>query len=264
MAQFEKSPLSTPTKASSLPGTVSDEMPAPAAGRSARGLLLEGLVIVASILLAFAIDAGWDQMRESEQERRLLAQLTDELDLFIDQLGPASRRISDRVDQDSLRLLDIIHDPDDATDDSWQDAVASLGRAYEFSAATPVIDLLTADGGLQLISESRIREELSNVSSLLGVVARFETLQGDFIADQLMPWLNRNIDQYAVYRRTNPAWADRSVSRFETGIETLRSREFSNLLIERRRLLRTVTFFRGQALERMEGLRDLVGSFSEP
>jgi hypothetical protein len=41
-------------------------------------LLLEGLVIVASILLAFAIDAAWDERQERAQERRLLEALEDE------------------------------------------------------------------------------------------------------------------------------------------------------------------------------------------
>ena len=41
-------------------------------------LLLEGFVIVASILLAFAIDAAWDERQERAQERRLLEALEGE------------------------------------------------------------------------------------------------------------------------------------------------------------------------------------------
>jgi hypothetical protein len=43
-----------------------------------RRLVMEGLVIVASILLAFAIDAAWDERQERAQERRLLEALEDE------------------------------------------------------------------------------------------------------------------------------------------------------------------------------------------
>ena len=42
---------------------------------SARGLLLEGFVIIASILLAFAIDAAWDE----RQEQRIRAELIETL-----------------------------------------------------------------------------------------------------------------------------------------------------------------------------------------
>jgi hypothetical protein len=145
--------------------------------RSTRNLLLEGLVIVASILLAFAIDAGWDEMREREQEQRLLVQLTDELDLFIDNLGPAATSTTDRVNADLERLLGLIHVAGDVAGDEWVESLGWLHRSYEFTAATPVIDVLLADGGLQLISDPAIRQELSNVASYLGVVRRFEELQ---------------------------------------------------------------------------------------
>jgi len=227
--------------------------------RSTRNLLLEGLVIVASILLAFAIDAGWDELREREREQRLLTQLTGELDLFIDNLGPASRRVTDRVGADVEHLFQLVHGPDSVDGSEWLASIGWLHRAYEFTAATPVIDLLTADGGLQLISDPAIREELSNVSSFLGVASRFEDLQGAFIADQMIPWLNQNVDRYAIAIRANPdRAADPPASRFVTDVDAIRTREFSNLLMERQRLLSLVVLFRNQALERMENLREMV------
>lgn len=242
----------------SKPGDEQEE-DLPETMRSTRNLLLEGLVIVASILLAFAIDAGWDEVREREQEQRLLAQLSDELALFIDNLGPNSRLLSGRVETNIEQLLALVHESENVADDEWMTSLGFLPRAYEFTAATPVIDLLTADGGLQLISDPAIREELSNVSSFLGVVNRFETLQGNFIANEMIPWLNRNVDRYAIALRMKPDWADdRPTSRFETEVDAVRTREFSNLLVERDRLLDLVTLFRNQTLERMENLRERV------
>lgn len=230
------------------------------AERSARSFLVEGLVIVASILLAFAIDAGWDELREREQEQRLLAQVTDELGLFIDRLGPASRRVTDRVDADTTRLLEYIHGSGDDDPEALLDAISWLHRAYEFSAATPVIDQLTGDGGLQMISNPVIREELSNVASFFGVVGRFEELQGEFITREMIPWLNRNIDRYAISGPLAAQPSDSPSSRFDSDLGAIRTREFSNLLIERQRLLYLVTVFRGQTLERMEVLRELIWS----
>lgn len=40
-------------------------------------LVLEGAVIIASILLAFAIDAGWDEYRESQEVGELLQSIRD-------------------------------------------------------------------------------------------------------------------------------------------------------------------------------------------
>jgi len=226
--------------------------------RSLRNLLIEGLVIVASILLAFAIDAGWDQVREREQEQRLLVQLIGELDLYIDRLGPAAQRRTDTVEADSQWLLQAIHGAEEHADDEWLKAVASLPGAFEFSAATPVFNILTADGGLQLVSDPKIRDELSNVSSWLGVARRFEELQGDFIANELNPWMSRNIDRYASRRLRDPNGAEGPGSRFDPGVASLRTRDFSNLLVERQNRLNLVKMFRYRTLERMGVLREMV------
>jgi hypothetical protein len=156
-------------------------------------------------------------------------------------------------------LFQLVHGPDSVDGSEWLASIGWLHRAYEFTAATPVIDLLTADGGLQLISDPAIREELSNVSSFLGVASRFEDLQGAFIADQMIPWLNQNVDRYAIATRTNPdRAAELPASRFESDVAAIRTRELSNLLMERERLLGLVVLFRNQALERMENLREMV------
>jgi hypothetical protein len=41
-------------------------------------LIAEGLAIVVSILLAFAIDAWWEQRQDTAEERRILVSLRDE------------------------------------------------------------------------------------------------------------------------------------------------------------------------------------------
>jgi len=46
---------------------------------SSRGYLKEGLVIVASILIAFALDASWDRYQEHREEQRILDELSGEM-----------------------------------------------------------------------------------------------------------------------------------------------------------------------------------------
>ena len=226
-------------------------------GRRLRGLVLEGLVIVASILLAFAIDAAWDQQRDRKQEERLLEQLVGELDLYI-RLGPVARQSAERVESDVTLLLDAIHGSERLDDRAWQRALLFLDRSYQFSAATPVFDRLTTEDGFNAISDPEVRKLLADVASYLGVARRFEELQDQFLATQMSPWLNRNVDRYAAQRANDEDGADRPASRFDPGFDALRSRELSNLLIERRKWLYLVTMFRSQARERMEGLREVL------
>ena len=44
------------------------------------GLAAQGFVIVASILLAFSIDAGWDNLQERDEERRIIESLRSEFE----------------------------------------------------------------------------------------------------------------------------------------------------------------------------------------
>ena len=226
--------------------------------RSARSFLLEGLVIVGSILLAFAIDAGWDELRDGEQERRILDQLADEMDLYIDQLGPAAFRNTDRVEANIRWLLDAIHGPQRFDPTAWNERLNRLTGGYQFSAATPVFDLLTADGGLARISDPAIRDKLAQVSAFLSLVRRFEALDAEFIAGELSPWLNRSVDRYAIRKGADDAWLDRPESRFGMDEAELRTREFSNLLVERQNRISLVIMFRRIALERMTELRKMI------
>ena len=65
-------------------------------GRRATRLLVEGAVIVASILLAFGIDAWWDARTERTQERALLTALAEDLAATKEVLGYTRRGRSGR------------------------------------------------------------------------------------------------------------------------------------------------------------------------
>lgn len=92
-----------------------------------RRALLEGFVIVSSILLAFAIDAGWDGWKESHHETEYLFALQDEM---------AANRM--RVDS-VLRT----HDRRIAAFDRFLEATPrELGAVSEDSSRTWIPDLL--------------------------------------------------------------------------------------------------------------------------
>ena len=48
--------------------------------RALKSYFYEGAVIVASILIAFALDASWANYQESKIERRVLGELQDEFE----------------------------------------------------------------------------------------------------------------------------------------------------------------------------------------
>ena len=67
-----------------------------------RNLVLEGGIIVGSILLTFAIDAAWNEELERREEARMLEQLVIELDLYANPIDknrvyPANRLLNSRL-----------------------------------------------------------------------------------------------------------------------------------------------------------------------
>jgi hypothetical protein len=120
-------------------------------------LVAEGVTIVASILLAFGIDAWWDQRKDSAEEHEVLIGL--EADFF-----DLRTRLSqwDTYNRTGVRLLDQF----------LSDSVARLDRAAADSAFFYVVlvnvldqggplEALMASGRLELIQNREIRLRLA-------------------------------------------------------------------------------------------------------
>jgi hypothetical protein len=225
--------------------------------------MIEGLVIVASILLAFAIDAGWDHRGDAENEARAVSQYVTELELLDGLLDDADRASARATDAASL-LLAMIHGDQAADPTAVDDAIAELFRIFYLADAMVALDRLIGAGTLNLISSSEARDSLANLSDWLGVLDRFEDLESSFLETQLKPYLNRHHDMFRLNstgRRTEieTQRLDGLSSRFPTDIEPLLSdRQFSNLLLERLNRVRAVTYFRIELRKEMENARALI------
>lgn len=133
------------------------------AGYGWRGRALEGLVIVASILLAFAIDAGWQERQERKSERVLLERLQ-----------------ADFVELKSA--LEVVRE-----EHSW--AEQSCLALLELSVGDSVPMTAEYDGGIGLvfIAARTFNPGIGAVGSLLaGEGARL--IQNKQLSDLLMAW----------------------------------------------------------------------------
>lgn len=123
-------------------------------------VLVEGVVIVVSILLAFAIDAWWARLGEQKQEQLALAGLETDFAGYLVTLEHVRRRNLERVE--SARTLVGLSGPDPAVVDEAK-VQALLGRVLVFRSvilpAGTLGSLLETDG-LSLISSAALRSEL--------------------------------------------------------------------------------------------------------
>jgi len=148
-------------------------------------LLIEGVAIVASILLAFAIDAWWDERKDQVEEREILIGLeTEFVDLRarLNQWAEFSRKglaLSDQFLSDSVSEMDL--------------------RAFEqlFSYALLVnvldqggpLDALLSSGRLERISDVTIRARLAKWPDWLDDIRTNDTSIRDFAWREIMPFL---------------------------------------------------------------------------
>jgi len=126
-----------------------------------RRWVIEGVVIVISILLAFAIDAWWDERQETVQTERMLAGLEEDCRGNLAQarevieLHEGRRELVSRLmGMDDARLRSI-------GPDSLGIYYASLYDPRSFDPATATIDALVGSGDLDLVEDEELRLLLS-------------------------------------------------------------------------------------------------------
>ena len=162
------------------------------AGRRTR-IVVESLVIVLSILLAFAIDAGWDERQNRREEVEILRALSVEFERYSDRFGRRAV-FYEGVADEIVWLLDAASFvPSDL--DRLDSAFLAFVGAPTFDIGSGVHHELVASGRVALISDPDLRRRVSNWEGLLvettdneQVVRRFATsVKVPFLASRHAP-----------------------------------------------------------------------------
>jgi hypothetical protein len=137
--------------------------------RQIRGsrLLLEGLVVVASILIAFALDAWWSQRAEERTEAAHLRALRTDFQANVARLQSLIAREEATADA-SRRLLVVASTP---RMPSAEDSLANLlGRVLNSGRFDPVMgayEAVVSSGGLAQVQDDSLRLALADFASLV-------------------------------------------------------------------------------------------------
>jgi hypothetical protein len=151
----------------------------------------EGAVVVASILLAFAIDTWWTERLERKVEREELSRLYAEFEKNRDRIlsfgnyqqrsTVASLRLDERMEQAFAGGSEVIALPDTE--------LAELVQAPTYEAEIPVFDGLVRSGRIEIINDRRIIEALAEWERLVRNASEQELRARRFVDDQLLPAL---------------------------------------------------------------------------
>jgi hypothetical protein len=140
-------------------------------GSHQRRLIVEGLVIVASILLAFSIDAAWAQRQLRIEEREALAALEAEFSANLEQVDHIIETyLSDRARVATLRTAT----PAELRALSQSEVSAMMlatTNIWTFDPALGATDALVSAGRLGVLRDPLLRQALSSFTHLVADAA---------------------------------------------------------------------------------------------
>lgn len=129
--------------------------------RTLRSYLYEGIVIVASILVAFALDASWANFQETKVERRVLGELQDEFEAAKSRIVFSIAELESAIEA-SLELTEHLgSDTEPLKSDAAEDLFNKALSLNTLEVPTSVLDSIIASGQVRLISNSALRKALS-------------------------------------------------------------------------------------------------------
>jgi hypothetical protein len=138
--------------------------------RSVKSYLYEGMVIVASILVAFALDASWSNYQESKVERRVLGELKEELESASARIEISMIELESAV-EGSLELAgNLGKDTSALSPNAAQNLVIWALSMNTLEVPTSVVDSIIASGQVRLISKSELRDALAKWPSFIADV----------------------------------------------------------------------------------------------
>jgi len=202
-----------------------------------RRVVVEGAVIVGSILLAFGIDAWWDHRNDRIAEVEYLRALKSEFEAATLEIQRDEGTRAQR-----LRHIDHLIRATKAAESAPRDSlVLWFGGLWKNSPYLPpdaVYQDLLATGGLTLLSSDELRRAILEYGQFTEKLRFFERRGQAFWDDAFRPYLEQSVDILLVQGGGPSVEAPRpdlGPVVFPPGLEeTLRDRRFQNFLLSRR------------------------------
>lgn len=213
------------------------------------GFAVEGLVIVASILLAFAVDALWDRHQERERRLEYLAALEGE---FIAARAEITEQIADHRAQ--LTAVDelLAGLAGGEPEEYLLPRLARLNALFVYGPAHPVFEDLANAGAIDVLESSGLRFALLRYGQSREFLDALAGREAELWHSYMHPYL---IERTDILPQTFEQDRGGLLPRFPSGIDTLyEDRTFQNLLLRRKRAIAGQLRVDGDVLEAIEAV----------
>jgi hypothetical protein len=191
----------------------------------------EGLLIVISILLAFAIDAWWDGLTERREEQRILAALESDFTATRETVR-ATTALYEQARDSTLRLLRLL--PEDLSAVPPREVYTLIRwslAAWSFEPRLPTYEEIVSSGSLGLLRSDTLRRQMAIVIDELqdGQDYYRELFRRGTIVED--PFLIKHVPGYEMWQgKGGMTFPDLP---FDWDPNELRTREFASLLAMR-------------------------------
>jgi hypothetical protein len=206
-------------------------------------IAVEATAIVASILLAFAIDAWWEGRRDRQVEQSVLSSLLEEF-RGIEKRLDHERRTQQGILDATQRLLHTALESDAKLERGSIDRnLADIGFASDATEwNTAILDGLIAGGDISLVSNTDLRTVLATWPARIEKIKLYYREDADYFFSTLGPFLNMNAymppvanaGQFEPGHPENEVYVSRYSHSADYDNSTLLSdRTFQNILIDK-------------------------------
>jgi hypothetical protein len=194
-------------------------------------LTLEGLVIVVSILLAFALDAAWDNRQEGIRRDEYLRVLEDE---FLAAADEMQEQIEDHERQ--VRSINTLLEELGAGRDFSANAFRNLNALYYFGPAHPVFTDLANTSSVDILEFPELRYALFRYGRQKEFLVNLHNRETVLYQQDMRPYLARRF----VVSNQDEASSDATVRRINADKVGFHEDEYlQNLLTSRRGIIRS-------------------------
>jgi len=151
-----------------------------------RRLLIEGIVIVASILLAFWIDAWWDSAQDRAEEREILGLLRAEFEA--NQKVLARTAGIHRLNLGAMREIISASETDMSVHDEYLGSLfLQAAGTPHYNPATGALAATISSGKIDLVRNIELRNRLAGWNSVVSDLILDEQTRRDFVIHQIRP-----------------------------------------------------------------------------
>jgi hypothetical protein len=165
-----------------------------ATGRTTGPLLREGLVIIASILIAFAIDAWWNTRQERDQAEAYMDALQEDFEAAKAELDRAVGLQLGIIDAADAVMSWEEEGADPARCEGLRLTLAWLSAFPTFDPPEGTVQTILSSGRADLIDDPDLLRELTRWTALVQDFRNEEERANSYLADVLLPLLQTSMD----------------------------------------------------------------------